>query len=210
MKSLRYDGSHIITLIVIIAVVEGLFLWFVASSFANTQDIKTITTTVSPSNTVITETITTTVAGGGVEAICFSRVGQCDDVIAHLIGEARKSIYVAIYSFTRDNLARALIEAKGRGVDVRVVLEGDNAYASGSDYQLLKDGGVDVRLDGNPALMHHKFMIVDGELVLTGSYNWSTAAEDRNDENIVIIRDRHVAEAFTQEFNRLWSQTMVG
>jgi phosphatidylserine/phosphatidylglycerophosphate/cardiolipin synthase-like enzyme len=69
---------------------------------------------------------------------------------------------------------------------------------------------VDVRLDGNPALMHHKFMVVDGGLVLTGSYNWSTAAEDRNDENIVIIRDRHVAEAFTQEFNRLWSQTIVG
>jgi cardiolipin hydrolase len=210
MKSLRYDGGRIITLIVIIAVVEGLFLWFTASSFANTQDIKTITTTVSPTIKVITETITTTVAGGGVEAICFSRVEQCDDVIAHLIGEARKSIYVAIYSFTRDGLARALIDAKNRGVEVKVIMEEENAYGQGSDYRMLKEAGVDIRLDGNPALMHHKFAVIDGELVVTGSYNWSTAAEDRNDENFVVIRDRHVAEAFTQEFNRLWSQTIVG
>jgi phosphatidylserine/phosphatidylglycerophosphate/cardiolipin synthase-like enzyme len=53
--------------------------------------------------------------------------------------------------------------------------------------------------------MHHKFMIVDGELVVTGSYNWSTAAEDRNDENFVVIRDKAVVDRFTQEFNRLLS-----
>jgi phosphatidylserine/phosphatidylglycerophosphate/cardiolipin synthase-like enzyme len=53
--------------------------------------------------------------------------------------------------------------------------------------------------------MHHKFMIVDGELVVTGSYNWSTAAEDRNDENFVVIRDKEVVDRFTQEFNRLLS-----
>jgi phosphatidylserine/phosphatidylglycerophosphate/cardiolipin synthase-like enzyme len=170
------------------------------------------TTQVAVANTVTTTTTVAYTQGGEgvIKAVCFSRIEQCDSLLINLISQARKSIYVAIYSFTRDGLARALIEAKGRGVDVRVVLEGDNAYASGSDYQLLKDGGVDVRLDGNPALMHHKFAVIDGELVVTGSYNWSTAAEDRNDENIVIIRDRHVAEAFTQEFNRLWSQTMVG
>jgi phosphatidylserine/phosphatidylglycerophosphate/cardiolipin synthase-like enzyme len=53
--------------------------------------------------------------------------------------------------------------------------------------------------------MHHKFMVVDGEIIVTGSYNWSTAAEDRNDENFVVIRDRSVAERFIQEFNRLLS-----
>jgi phosphatidylserine/phosphatidylglycerophosphate/cardiolipin synthase-like enzyme len=98
-----------------------------------------------------------------------------------------------------------LIDAKNRGVEVKVVIEEENAYGQGSDYQMLKDAGVDVRLDGNPALMHHKFMIVDGELMVTGSYNWSTAAEDRNDENFVVIRDKAVVDRFAQEFNRLLS-----
>jgi phosphatidylserine/phosphatidylglycerophosphate/cardiolipin synthase-like enzyme len=55
--------------------------------------------------------------------------------------------------------------------------------------------------------MHHKFMVIDGEIVVTGSYNWSAAAEERNDENLVVIRDRGVAEAFEREFERIWSQS---
>jgi phosphatidylserine/phosphatidylglycerophosphate/cardiolipin synthase-like enzyme len=98
-----------------------------------------------------------------------------------------------------------LIDAKNRGVEVKIIIEEENAYGQGSDYRMLKEAGVDIRLDGNPALMHHKFMVVDGEIIVTGSYNWSTAAEDRNDENFVVIRDRSVAERFIQEFNRLLS-----
>jgi phosphatidylserine/phosphatidylglycerophosphate/cardiolipin synthase-like enzyme len=55
--------------------------------------------------------------------------------------------------------------------------------------------------------MHHKFMVIDGEIVVTGSYNWSAAAEERNDENLVVIRDRGVAGAFEREFERIWSQS---
>jgi phosphatidylserine/phosphatidylglycerophosphate/cardiolipin synthase-like enzyme len=126
-------------------------------------------------------------------------------MLINLISQARKSIYVAMYSFTRDGLASALVDAKNRGVEVKVIMEEENAYVQGSDYRMLKEAGVDIRLDGNPALMHHKFMVVDGEIIVTGSYNWSTAAEDRNDENFVVIRDRSVAERFMQEFNRLLS-----
>jgi phosphatidylserine/phosphatidylglycerophosphate/cardiolipin synthase-like enzyme len=164
------------------------------------------TTQTAGANTVTTTTVVSSDAGTGViQAVCFSRVEQCDSLLINLISQAKKSIYVAIYSFTRDSLARALIDAKNRGVEVKVVIEEENAYGQGSDYQMLKDAGIDIRLDGNPALMHHKFMIVDGELVVTGSYNWSTAAEDRNDENFVVIRDKAVVDRFTQEFNRLLS-----
>jgi phosphatidylserine/phosphatidylglycerophosphate/cardiolipin synthase-like enzyme len=52
--------------------------------------------------------------------------------------------------------------------------------------------------------MHHKFMVIDGYIVVTGSYNWSTAAETRNDENIVVMFDRDVAQRFVQEFERVW------
>ena len=166
-----------------------------------------ITTTVTkPYTTKLTTTVVSMrETGGVVEYVCFSRVEQCDSMLINLISQARKSIYVAMYSFTRDGLAGALVDAKNRGVEVKVIMEEENAYVQGSDYRMLKEAGVDVRLDGNPALMHHKFMIVDGELVVTGSYNWSTAAEDRNDENFVVIRDKAVVDRFTQEFNRLLS-----
>jgi phosphatidylserine/phosphatidylglycerophosphate/cardiolipin synthase-like enzyme len=135
---------------------------------------------------------------------CFSRVEQCDALLIGLINRANKSVYVAVYSFTRDSLAAALISAKERGVEVRVVIERERAYEQGSEYSRLKSAGVDVRLDGNPYFMHHKFMIIDENIVVTGSYNWTTAAEDRNDENLVIIVDQYVALSFKREFERVW------
>jgi phosphatidylserine/phosphatidylglycerophosphate/cardiolipin synthase-like enzyme len=142
-----------------------------------------------------------------VEAVCFSRAERCDDLLTGLIRGAKDRIYVAIYSFTSDRLAEALIEARRRGVDVRVVMERREANVTGSEYPRLLGAGVDVRLDANPGLMHHKFMVIDGEIVVTGSYNWSAAAEERNDENLVVIRDKGVAGAFEREFERIWSQS---
>jgi phosphatidylserine/phosphatidylglycerophosphate/cardiolipin synthase-like enzyme len=214
-------------IIILMVFVAGLFVGLTASQRSNiggqvgttvllktTETLTTrmvvtttfTTTQTAGANTVTTTTVVSSDAGTGViQAVCFSRVEQCDSLLINLISQAKKSIYVAIYSFTRDSLARALIDAKKRGVEVKVVIEEENAYGQGSDYQMLKDAGIDIRLDGNPALMHHKFMIVDGELVVTGSYNWSTAAEDRNDENFVVIRGKEVVDRFTQEFNRLLS-----
>jgi phosphatidylserine/phosphatidylglycerophosphate/cardiolipin synthase-like enzyme len=214
--------------VILIVFAAGLFTGLLASQrlyvgeqttktvLVKTTEVSTIrvvtTATLTATQVAATNTVTTTTtvvytqSGEGViKAVCFSRVEQCDNLLINLISQARKSVYVAIYSFTRDGLARALIDAKNRGVEVKVIIEEENAYGQGSEYRMLKEAGVDIRLDGNPALMHHKFMVVDGEITVTGSYNWSTAAEDRNDENFVVIRDRSVAERFMQEFNRLLS-----
>jgi phosphatidylserine/phosphatidylglycerophosphate/cardiolipin synthase-like enzyme len=214
--------------VILVVFVAGLFTGLLASQrlyvgeqvtrtvLVKTTEVSTIrvvttatltTTQVATANTITTTTTVVYTQGGEgvIKAICFSRVEQCDNLLINLISQARKSIYVAIYSFTRDGLTRALIDAKNRGVEVKVIMEEENAYGQGSEYRMLKEAGVDIRLDGNPALMHHKFMVVDGEIIVTGSYNWSTAAEDKNDENFVVIRDRSVAERFMQEFNRLLS-----
>ena len=161
-------------------------------------------TTTATAVVTTTSTATTTVNIPSVRETCFSRVERCDVLLVSLINRANKSVYVAVYSFTRDSLATALISAKERGVEVRVVIERERAYEQGSEYSRLKSAGVDVRLDGNPNLMHHKFMVIDGYIVVTGSYNWSSAAEDRNDENIVVIIDRDVAQRFVREFERVW------
>ncbi|MEM1518588.1 MAG: phospholipase D-like domain-containing protein, partial [Nitrososphaerota archaeon] len=70
----------------------------------------------------------------------------------------------------------------------------------------LKNAGVDIRIDGNPDLMHHKFAVIDDEVVITGSYNWSAAAEDKNDENLVVLRDEEVAQLYRKEFERVWKE----
>ena len=162
--------------------------------------------TTGTTTTTVTTTTTTTrvVLWSGFVTPCFSRVERCDVLLISLINLANRSVYVAVYSFTRDSLAAALISAKERGVEVKVVMERDRAYERGSEYSRLKSAGVDVRLDGNPHLMHHKFMVIDENIVVTGSYNWTTAAEEMNDENLVIIVDQYVALWFKQEFERVW------
>ncbi|MEM0444879.1 MAG: phospholipase D family protein [Nitrososphaerota archaeon] len=161
-----------------------------------------------------TETLfsTVTVSSNGdvrILSVCFSKPMNCASLLVSLINSANRSIYVAVYSFTRDDIADALIRAKLRGVDVRVVIEEENAGQLGSEFTRLRERGVEVRVDGNSRLMHHKIMIIDEVIVVTGSYNFSAAAEDGNDENIVVIRSREVAEQFLSEFYRVWRQSVA-
>jgi phosphatidylserine/phosphatidylglycerophosphate/cardiolipin synthase-like enzyme len=196
----------------LIGIVAGIILGLVLAPASTVTTIVTATqrttaTTTYTTTYMVTEThhVTNTITKGVIKQVCFSKTEACDMRIIQVIETAKKSVYVAVYSFTRDGLANALVEASRRGLDVKVVIERDNAFGSGSEYLFLKNAGVDVRLDNNPDLMHHKFMIVDGEIVLTGSYNWSTAAEERNDENYVVIADSDVAALYTKEFFRVWS-----
>ena len=183
------------------------------TEFRATTLIKTtsITTTRQiTATTTIHETHMTTVpigeAPGIVNGVCFSRPDRCDALIAELLGSAKHYAYVAVYSFTNDLLADALIELRNRDVDVKVVIEEQQVNVRGSEYMRLKNAGIDIKIDGNPDLMHHKFVVIDDQLVITGSYNWSMAAEDRNDENLVVISGEEVARLFRAEFERVWSE----
>ncbi|MCS7095077.1 MAG: phospholipase D family protein [Thaumarchaeota archaeon] len=139
-----------------------------------------------------------------VRTICFSKTMNCASIIVDSIDRANSSVLVAIFSFTRDDIANALVRAHNRGIDVRVIIERTRINESGSEYLRLKNNGVNVRLDGNPDLMHHKFIVIDGQIVITGSYNFSGAAEDRNDENLIVIVSARVASQYTSEFERIW------
>jgi len=134
---------------------------------------------------------------------CFSIPQDCASLIASLIGRANRSVHVAVFIFTNPSLADALVAAQRRGVNVIVVIERSNANATGSQVGYLRANNVTVVLDGNPYLMHHKFAVIDEEIVIVGSYNWTLAAENRNDESILIIRDREIAGRFEEEFRRL-------
>ena len=64
--------------------------------------------------------------------------------------------------------------------------------------------GVPVRISNNPAIMHNKFAIIDGSTIISGSYNWTKSAYQRNDENLLIIHRPDVAQRYMQRFAGLW------
>ena len=132
--------------------------------------------------------------------VYFSPGGGCTAAVVREIGAARQSIEVQAYSFTSAPIARALAEAKERGVHVEVILDKSNRTArySGADY--LIHHGIPTRIDAAHAIAHNKVMIIDDAVVLTGSFNFTTAAETHNAENLLVLRDPQLAK----EYLRNW------
>jgi phosphatidylserine/phosphatidylglycerophosphate/cardiolipin synthase-like enzyme len=128
--------------------------------------------------------------------------------LAALIDEAKESIYFLAYSFTDDDLAGALVDRAENGVEVAGVLDAGQAKGNkGSDYELFRKYGLDIRLDGLPGSMHHKVLVIDEQTVVTGSYNFSQNARERNDENTLIMHSEEIAALFLEEFWRIFGQS---
>ena len=130
-------------------------------------------------------------------SVCFSPRGGCTQQIIDAIGSARQTILVQAYSFTSRPIAEALIAAHGRGVAVEVIADSSQRTERQSLIGRMAEAGVPVRIDAAHAIAHNKVMILDGETVLTGSFNFTRAAEERNAENLLTIRDRALADRYT-------------
>ena len=138
--------------------------------------------------------------------VYFSPNGGCADIIRDRIDDADSSVLVAVYSLTSLDLSRSLVNAKKRGVDVRIITDNLQAEGRYSKSQYLLDNGVTVQYDDDNGYMHHKFAVIDNKILFTGSYNWSNSAETRNDENLLQINDKELADFFSREFDRLWRE----
>ena len=124
--------------------------------------------------------------------------------------EAKKSVHVAAYSFTSKEIAQALLDAKARGVDVRVVVDKSQASGKCSAATFLANHAVSVRVDGEYQLQHQKIMVVDGVSVETGSYNFTASARDRNSENVLIIRNSpDLAGLYEANWEKMWNESVV-
>jgi mitochondrial cardiolipin hydrolase len=136
----------------------------------------------------------------------FSPDGGIRRHLLHAIQESRQRIDVAVYHMTAAELAAALVAAKNRGVQIRVLTDQEKARAEMPAMRILRRGGVTIRTLGvsEQSLMHHKFAVFDDRLVATGSYNWTNSAERANYENVVMLDDPGVVARFQREFNRLW------
>ena len=137
---------------------------------------------------------------------CFFSPGlDILDAIREHLELCTTSLDICVYTISDDRLVEAIIQCHRAGITVRILSDNDKQYDKGSDIQSLSLAGVDVRVDTSPAHMHHKFMVVDSDIVLTGSYNWTRSAAMRNSENLVSIQDSKVANQFQQEFEHLWA-----
>jgi len=131
-----------------------------------------------------------------------------DGVAGHivtLIQEAQESVHFMAYSFTSDEIGNTIIFQAQNGLIVSGVMdEGQVASNEGTEYDLFRQAGLDVLLDGSEGMMHHKVIIIDEKIVITGSYNFTNSAETRNDENVVIIFSPEAAEQYMAEFQRVF------
>jgi phosphatidylserine/phosphatidylglycerophosphate/cardiolipin synthase-like enzyme len=137
----------------------------------------------------------------------FSPDDDALDRVEDLIRSANQSIDFLYYSFTDDDSADAIISRAADGVAVRGVLDAyQNEAGLGSEYEKFREGNFEVYLDRYPEKLHHKVIILDGEILVTGSANLTYSADVRNDENILIIHSPDLAALFVEEFNWIFQQ----
>lgn len=132
-------------------------------------------------------------------AVCFVPEQECDVPIIQAIEAAKTSIRVQAYGFTAMPIMRALAAAKARGVDVQAILDKSDERDTRrriSGARLMAEAGVPTWIDASVAIAHSKVIIVDGHLVIGGSYNYTASAERRNAENVTFIDAPVVADFY--------------
>jgi len=136
----------------------------------------------------------------------FCPAQECEEMTAAAILSADNSIDVAMYSLTSETLAEALISAKANGIRVRVLLDKLQAASKSSQKEKLEDSGIEIRIFSG-TMMHNKFAVIDNELIITGSYNWTKNASEKNKENEIFLQDKKIAGDYSEEFFNLWIES---
>jgi phosphatidylserine/phosphatidylglycerophosphate/cardiolipin synthase-like enzyme len=127
----------------------------------------------------------------------FSPNAGAEKAIVKEIDQAKSSINIQAYSFTSEQIGAALLAAHTRGVKVNGILDRENLGNPHSLLRPLSAAGLDFYLDGIHAIAHNKVMIIDDAVVITGSYNFTRAAQEKNAENSLIIKDKSIASQYS-------------
>ncbi len=132
--------------------------------------------------------------------IYFSPHGGCADAIIGELDKAKSTVLVQAYSFTSAQIAKALLNAHKRQVKIEVILDRRQRTQKYSSATFLCNQGIAVKIDAQHAIAHNKVVIIDGETVITGSFNFTKAAEESNAENLLVIRDKKLAERYIKNW----------
>ena len=136
----------------------------------------------------------------------FSPEGNIASNIIKTINNSTYSIDLAIFDLTSNDIASSLEKVQKRGVKIRIIADSRQAKGSHSVIQSLLDEGFNIRIrhGRGRGIMHNKFAIFDGKLMVTGSYNWTESAEHYNYENSIFISDPETIKKYQQEFDKIW------
>ena len=137
--------------------------------------------------------------------ILFSPKGGIAEEIIRQIDNAQEYIDIAIYSFTYESIAGAIVRAKRRGVKIRILMDKGQSKGKYSKYKFLLDNDIETIQDRRSGYMHNKIAIIDGRILFTGSYNWSESAEERNQENFLeFIDEEEIIKVYQERLDYLW------
>jgi phosphatidylserine/phosphatidylglycerophosphate/cardiolipin synthase-like enzyme len=138
--------------------------------------------------------------------VLFTPEDKVMSKVIAVINDAQESVRFMAFSFTDDPLALMMINRAKAGVDVSGVFETFGSNSPNSELPKLWCAGLSVRQDGNSSFLHHKVIIVDDSIVITGSMNFSANADESNEENVIILDNAEIAALYLREFETVWGQ----
>ncbi len=128
--------------------------------------------------------------------VYFSPNGGCTKAIIKEIEDAESEILIQAYSFTSKPIAQAIVKAHKKGIHVEILLDKSNTSAEFSALDSVAHTGTPTYIDSEHAIAHNQIIIIDRETIITGSFNFTRAAEEKNAENLLIIKSRELAKVY--------------
>lgn len=124
--------------------------------------------------------------------------------LLEFLNEAKRSLDICMFTISCHELANAALKLHALGIAVRIITNEEHESLSGSQIERFQRDGIQVRDDKTSFFMHHKFVIVDGSLLITGSFNWTRQAVTGNRENVLVTNNGEIVEPYVKEFEKLW------
>ncbi len=138
--------------------------------------------------------------------VYFSPGPDCQRALLRYLGQCKKEMLICVFTISDDKIAELILKAHQQNIRIRIITDDDKTFDRGSDIKRLHQAGISVKMDNSPNHMHHKFAIIDGNILLTGSYNWTRSASLYNHENIFVSRHVGVVQKYKDEFEKLWNE----
>lgn len=193
------NNTHFIKKSFLLPLVGALFLNGCASS-SPTRFLKSSTYPITASQGLVIQLASPRSTVCPVLSVCFTPGQACTQQINNQILSAHDSILVQAYNFSSKPIADALIAANNQGVSVKVILDKSQLTQRSSLLHYIVNAGIPVWIDSKLAIAHNKIMILDEKKVITGSFNFTDAAQKRNAENVVFITDNTLAYEYTKNW----------
>jgi phosphatidylserine/phosphatidylglycerophosphate/cardiolipin synthase-like enzyme len=142
-----------------------------------------------------------------VVGIYFTPPSDVASAVIEVIDQSKSEVLVQAYGFTHNGIAQALLRAHARGVQVKVLLDAKTDSTNRYVSELLQAQQIPLRLDGGHAIAHNKVIVVDGELVITGSFNFTNSAQTRNAENLLVLKSTGLADSYKSNWQTHWNHS---